>query len=191
MNPSAANHQSIIRMMGDSKPPPPDAETPEIPEELLKRLQEKYGSKVEPIIPMELPEKEHTEEPPKRIISRRPRFLTAPQWAIAASLLLLGTMATLWFQPQEELLRGPKESKAELPVYWLSQTIAAPQGLGLPKFIVTENPPSSKAILCDPTKATATLLDAQGKALTTLPITDPADPEEWLTAHRQLKQQTP
>jgi hypothetical protein len=181
------NHQSIIRMMGDSKPPPADEDTPEIPEELLKRLKEKYGSKVEPIIPFELPQKKEADAPRPTIMGKARRIFFQPKFAVAASLVLLGSIAALWQTP--ELMRGSAKQPSSLQSYWLSQSQPAPKGLGLPTFIVTDQAPSTgSVILCDPTQRTATLM-REGQTQSVLTIEDPADSDEWLSAYRQLSTQ--
>ncbi len=209
-NERPANHQHLIAMMKEFTPPPADADTPEIPDDLLRRLREQYdqtadGSKVQPIIPMELPaeiEEGESETVQGRVStadrvtatmpSRVRRPFPTTTFAIAAGALILGLIAALWHSPssQDDLLRGGTTKPGEVAAYWTSPTLPVPTGIGLPKFIVADQPPrQGNAIICDPMKRSAELIRADGKPGASIQISDPTDSDEWLSAIQQLKTQ--
>ena len=172
--------------MQESKAPPADADTPPIPAEMLERLHERYGNS----------------EPVRRrviVADEKPGFwsqfmalLTQPKFAISLAAVLLIIGAGVFMLPStsdDDLMRGGDSNPVTLPVYWASQTQSAPAGLGMPTFIVIEPdqlPANASAIVCDPALRTARLVRTDGKQGTSIDITDPADADEWLAAHRQL-----
>lgn len=180
------DHQRLIALMQESKAPPADAETPPIPAELLERLHERYGNS-EPVRHREIVAEDET-----GFWSQFMALLNQPRFAIsfAAVLLLIGACVfMLPSTPDDDLMRGNDSKPVALPVYWASQTQPAPTGLGMPTFIVIvpdKLPANASAIVCDPAQRTARLLRTDGKPGASIDITDPADADEWLAAHRQL-----
>lgn len=173
-------HQHLIAMMQATKPPAPDADTPAIPDEVLRRLREQYG------------------RAPVRTVSLWTRVrqqMHSPQLALAACLLVLGVVVTVMLphdQYNDDIMRGETSSSCTAPAYWLNNdnTIAAPTGLGLPKFIsitsLGDLPKTGSVLVFDPAKREVRLV-RDGVPTAKSSIIDAQDKGEWLTAHRQIK----
>ena len=177
-------HQRVIALLKEAQPPPADAETPSLPDEVLDRLRGQYGR-----------------APRRAIVEDRPSvwavllsLFVQPKFAFATAVLLLcGVTALVLRAPTEdgELMRGGQTRTAAVPAYWLqsNQAEPAPTGLGLPKFIVISArdplPAKGDALFFDPARREARAVK-DGNVTAQFPITDPADSNEWLTAHRQL-----
>lgn len=157
---------------------------------MLESLEERYGST----------------EPVRRssIVEQKPRFwaplvalFTRPQFAVACAAVLLIAGVGLFMlpsKPDENLTRGGDPTPAILPVYWASKTMPEPVIQGMPELIVVDPPTDAtlwkgNVIVFDPAKRTAQLLRDDGQPSASIEITDPADADEWLAAHRLLSQQ--
>ena len=176
-----ASHQRIIALMQSAAPPPADDETPALPDELLRRLQEKFGS---------------TSEQPRHT-SLWTRFRESPNTkylALAACLLLVGiiTSRTVQENGTETITwRGNHEQPKELPSYWLNTDNATPaiKGLGLPNFksvsAAADLPDAGLIKVFDPKRSEIHLV-RDGKSIASVTVEDSSDPESWDAAHRQL-----
>jgi hypothetical protein len=188
MNPESnlpAEHQKVIALLREAQAPPPDAETPGIPDELLERLHGQYGR-----------------APRRVIVEEKPSvwawlwdLFVKPKFAFATAIILLcGVTAVMLRAPQqgEELLRGGQPHQTAAPAYWLQsdQAEPAPTGLGLPKFIVVTPreplPVIGDSLIFDPAHREVRAMK-DGKAIAKIPVADPTDSDEWLSAQRQLR----
>jgi hypothetical protein len=191
MNPSdpthlrPEEHERLIAKMQEFKPPPADAETPALPDDLLRRLQDKYNTAGTAEVVTQTPQELPDEVQKPKLPDVQP-FRFSRQIAVAAAVVLFGSLAVMMLQPErpEEIMRGGGTAPAVVQVYWMSKTTPPPSGLGMPTFIVSEpgtaTPPN--ALICDPVGKTATYGAKQ------VSISDPSDSEEWLAAIRQLSQ---
>jgi hypothetical protein len=181
-------HQRVIALLKEAQAPPADAETPAIPDEILDRLRGQYGR-----------------APRRAVVADKPGLwawlcdvFIQPKFAFATVLVLACGVAAVMLRspaPQEELMRGGQVRPAAVPAYWLQsdQAEPAPGGLGLPKFIVITSrdalPAEGDALLFDPAHREARAMKG-GSITAKIPIADPTDSNEWLTAHRQLSKQS-
>lgn len=186
MNEPASNterpvaHQRLIALMQAAKPPAPDADTPAIPDEVLRRLREQYG------------------RAPTRTVSLWTRVrqqLHSPQLALAACLVVLGVVVTVMLphdQYNDNVTRGETSSTFTAPAYWLNSDNAtpAPTGLGLPKFITITTlgdlPKTGTVLVFDPAEREVRLV-RDGVPTARSSVIDSKEDGEWLTAHRQIK----
>ena len=188
MNPESkrpVEHQQVIALLKEAQAPPADAETPDIPNELLDRLRGQYGR-----------------TPRRAIVEDRPGlwawlsdWFVQPRLAFAMALVLVfGVTAVVLRSPEreEELMRGGQSPQAAAPAYWLQsdQAEPAPSGLGLPEFIVITArdplPAKGGALIFDPAHREARVMK-DGDVMAKIQVADPADNNEWLNAHRQLR----
>ena len=177
-------HQQVIALLKEAKEPPADAETPNIPDEILERLRGQYGRTVR-----------------RAIVEEKPGFwasflemLVQPKFAFAAALVLLCGVSALVLRPSgsnEDLMRGGQVRPAAIPAYWVQSAAAepAPTGLGMPKLLVLKAsdalPAKGMAVILDPAHREARVMK-EGVVLARIQITDPSDSNEWLAAHREL-----
>lgn len=180
-----AEHQQVIALLKEAQAPPADAETPGIPDELLDRLRGQYGR-----------------TPRRAIVEDKPsvwvwlfEVFAQPKLAFAMALVLVCGVTALMLRspkPEEELLRGGELHQTAAPAYWLQsdQAEPAPGGLGLPKFIVITArdplPAKGHALIFDPAHGEARAM-RDGSIMAKIPVADPTDSNEWLSAHRQLR----
>jgi hypothetical protein len=188
MNPEShrsPEHQKVIALLKEAQAPPADAETPEIPGELLDRLRGQYGR-----------------APRREIVEDKPGFwallcdwFVQPKFAFATALVLICGVSAIFLRapkPETELMRGSQTHQAAAPAYWLQSDKAepAPTGLGMPKFIVITSrdqlPTQGDALIFDPAQHEARARKG-GNIIEQIKIADPTDSNEWLSAHRQLR----
>lgn len=199
----SVEHQRLIAVMQTAKPPPADADTPVIPDELLRRLREQYGQASAPISMMRLVEKEDgdaTESAPARSTTFWSRlnktWHSSAGIALAASIVLLCVAVSIILPKQqhdEDLVRGQTIAAPQVKTYWvaINGKPPPPTGVGMPKFIVV-SPPAPQlmtkepAIILDPVRREAYISDDQSTPRNSIQINDPDDDGEWLTAQRQL-----
>lgn len=177
-------HEQVISLLKAAQEPPADADTPDLPAEVLESLRGQYGrTQRRPVV----------EDEPS-VWSWLCDWLIQPRLAFGIALALLCGITALMLRPsdsKEDLLRGGHTAPAIAQAYWVQsdQQEPAPTGLGMPKFIVisTSDPAPTKgaALVFDPARREARLL-TEGKVMAQLPISDPTDSNEWLAAHRQL-----
>jgi hypothetical protein len=179
-------HQKVIALLKEAQAPPADAETPELPDELLDRLRGQYGR---------APRREIVEDKPGFWALLRDWFVQ-PKFAFATALVLICGISAIFLRapkPETELMRGGGQvQQSAAPTYWLQSDKAepAPTGLGLPKFIVIhpgDSVPSIGVVLIfDPAHREARVMK-DGSVIAKIPVADPADNTEWLSVHRQLR----
>lgn len=177
-------HQQVISLLKAAQEPPADADTPDLPAEVLESLRGQYGH-----------------APRRAIVEDQPSvwewlcdWLIQPRLAFAVALALLCGTTAVMLRPSdsgEDLLRGGQTTPAIAPAYWLqsTQNEPAPSGLGLPKFIVIPAgdpvPATGNALIFDPAHREARAIKGND-IMAKITIADPTDSNEWLTAHRQL-----
>lgn len=200
MNPEpqrSLDHQRVIALLQEAQPPPSDAETPNIPEDILERLRGQYGRAPRRVI---------TDDTPSVWAWIR-ELLNQPRFAFAAAVLLSCAVAGIVLptlpsestpspSPPTALMRGGRDRPAAVPVYWLQSEARepAPTGLGLPRFIVVPAdeplPKIEEALVFDPSRGEARGM-RRGVDAVKIKIADPSDSNEWLSAHRQLSKLPP
>jgi hypothetical protein len=191
MNPEShrpIERQQVITLLKEAQAPPADSETPDIPDELLDQLRGQYGQAKRRAL---------VEDKPSVWAWLCDLFMQ-PKFAYAMTLVLVcGVAAVMLRSPKPgdaegELLRGGQPHQTVAPSYWLQsgQGEPAPSGLGLPKFIVITSrdplPGKGDAFIFDPAQREARAMK-DGSVIAKIPILDPTDSNEWLSAQRQLR----
>jgi hypothetical protein len=182
-------HQQVIALLKEAQQPPADTETPGIPDEVLDRLRGQYGR---------APRRAIVEDKPS-VWAWISELFVQPKFAFATAIVLVCCVTAVMLRPpaqDEDLMRGGQIRQAAVPAYWLQsdQAEPAPSGLGLPKFIVISArdplPAKGAALLFDPSHHEARYIN-NGSVTAKIQIADPADSNEWLSAHRQLSKLPP
>lgn len=167
--------------MQTAAPPIADEETPALPDEILRRLQEQYGNSA-------------GQRRPSGLWTRFRNGINASHLALAACILLLGLVVSVFLRETdtpEIRFRGHDEQLPNVPAFWLDTSNANPpiKGLGLPKFTqvtsAAQIPVAGTNVVFDPVQGEIRLL-RDGKPVAAVTVEEAGDPESWSTAHRQL-----
>jgi hypothetical protein len=179
-----ASHQRLIALMQAANPPPAQPDAPPLPDELLRRLQERYASA--------------TASAPSRAPTLwnrvRGQINRSNLVALAACLLLIGLVAKVSVPEKEDAfgtMRGISDAEKTVPAYWLSDnnTMPAPAGPLMPKLTSIgrpeDLPKTGTVMVFDSAKKEARLVQ-DGQITATTNVFDAAESEDWISARRQL-----